>query len=139
MNQQSMGRSANEKFERGSCMIRKCLCIALCAGSALFFQQSGAQAKTVNMGSLSRDTVSFACGRAGGQPFGTENSADQYGCSASFAIVTCTETGGCIATVNDLTPVVGNSIDSILSIGSINQGPAVHPLNARMEQRYQPQ
>ncbi|HEY4089533.1 MAG TPA: hypothetical protein VGM43_26585 [Bryobacteraceae bacterium] len=113
-------------------MIRKCLYIALCVGGALLFEQSEAQAKTVNMGSLSRDTVSFACRRAGGQAFGTENSADQYGCSASFAIVICSETNGCVATVNDLTPVVGNSIDSILSIGSINQGLAVQPINARV-------
>jgi hypothetical protein len=92
------------------------------------------------MGNLSRDTVSFACGRAGGQAFGTENDDPQYGCSAAFAYVICSETDGCVATVNDLTPVAGNSIDSILSIGTSNQIRAIQPIDARIQPQYrQPQ
>jgi hypothetical protein len=120
-------------------MIRKSLCIAVCAGGALFLQHSDAQAKTVNMGNLSRDTVSFACGRAGGQAFGTQSGDDQYGCAAAYAYVICTEADGCVATVNDLTPVAGNSIDSILSIGTTSQTRAIQPLNARVQPLYKPQ
>jgi hypothetical protein len=120
-------------------MIRKYLCLALCGCGAFLLFHSEASAKTVNMGSLSRDTVSFACRRAGGVPYGTQNGSDQYGCSAAYAVVACSDDAGCVATVNDLTPVPGNSIDTVLSIGQPAPPPAVQPLNARVQQQYKPQ
>jgi hypothetical protein len=89
-------------------------------------------AKTVNMGTLSRETVSLECGRAGSAYY--EMPPRGYGCYGHVANVFCTDDGGCAANMTDLIPVHGNGIAYILSLGrtpfhsAVRVGP-IRPIN----------
>jgi hypothetical protein len=107
------------------------------AAGMMVFSLAQAEAKTVDMGSISRSDVSNACKRAGGASFGIGTLEKSYGCSTAAGSVYCTAEGDCVARVLDTVPMIGNSLDYVLTRGQ--NGPAasmiqpkdhsIHPLS----------
>lgn len=107
-------------------------CLALALGM-MAGGLSQAEAKTINMGHISRSDVSSACGRAGGSTFGIGNLEKAYGCSTVVSEVYCTAEGICGANVRDTLPLTGNSLDFVLTHGQNKPAAAmIQPVNSRI-------
>ena len=110
------------------------LCLALLVG-ALSMAHQPADAKTVNMGVLSRSAVKSACDRAGGHSFGIYDENSAYGCENDRAIVNCTPDSLCAGFINDMVPVTGNSLRVILGGQPSGAAKMVQPVNAQVSAR----
>jgi hypothetical protein len=100
---------------------------------------SQAEAKTVNMGPISRGDVSSACSRASGIGFGITNLERSYGCATKVGQVYCTAEGECVGQVADTVPMTGNSLDFVLTHGQNTPAAAmVMPLDTRIVPLKQP-
>jgi hypothetical protein len=100
---------------------------------------SPAEAKSLNMGSISRSDISSACNRAGGTAFGIGNLSRAYGCSTPVGEVYCTAEGICGAVVSDTLPLTGNSLDFVLTRGQNKPASVmVRPVDSRIVPIQQP-
>jgi len=100
---------------------------------------SQAEAKSLNMGSISRSDISSACNRAGGSAFGIGNLERAYGCSTEVGEVYCTPEGLCVAQVSDTRPLTGNSLDFVLTHGrNASAAAMIRPLDPRITPLKQP-
>jgi hypothetical protein len=94
---------------------------------------SPAEAKTINMGSISRSDVSSACNRARGSDFGIGDLQRAYGCATKVGQVYCSSDGECVAQVPYTTPMTGNSLDFVLTHGRNTPAAAmIQPLDPRI-------
>lgn len=98
-----------------------------------------AEAKTINMGSISRSDISSACSRARGAAFGIGNLDRSYGCATKVGEVYCDADGNCVAQASDTLPLTGNSLDFVLTRGRNNAAASmVQPLDPRITPLKQP-
>lgn len=112
-------------------MNRQVVCLAM---GMIVAGVSHAEAKTINMGVLSRNEVKSACERAGARHYGIENLDGGYGCISDVADVICTVDNLCHASIGDTRPMTGNSLDYVLTYGkAIPPATKVLPLDRRVE------
>jgi len=81
-----------------------------------------AAAKTINLPAFSRNAVSSACTRAGGNAYGIHEEGLPYGCATQKGRVECSPDAECAAYVSDLLPQAATSLDAILG-GGLRAGP----------------
>jgi hypothetical protein len=94
---------------------------------------SPAEAKTINMGSISRSAVSSACNRARGADFGIGDLDRAYGCTTKVGQVYCSPDGDCVGQVPFTTPMTGNSLDFVLNHARSTPAAAmIQPLDPRI-------
>ena len=106
-------------------------------GVLLFFGMHASEAKTVQMGAISRAAMQSACLRAAGTAFGIQDLSAAYGCYSGIAAASCNgDRDGaeptCIAVVDDMRPVTGNSPSYILGIARSIPSQRIQPVNARV-------
>ena len=93
-----------------------------------------AQAKAVNLGTISRAELKTSCEKAGGESYGIDDPNVEFGCKAhEHGIISCAPAGACQLFVGDLVPVTGNSLPTILGLGP-SQALVVMPANSRLLQ-----
>ena len=99
--------------------------------AAVLADADPAEAKTLELKDLSRNTVASACARAGGTAYDIRNEASPYGCISARGSVTCDVNANCWGYVSDLRPMPSNSIDAILD--SVKRGPSrIRPADLRI-------
>jgi hypothetical protein len=107
--------------------------------AGLTLASAEAVAKSIPMGTLSRSLVRDECLRAGGRPFGIADETAAYGCSARYAVVSCTPETDCRAVVRDTIPVPGNSLRAIFNLDQPGTSSrAVQPVDARVNSTVTP-
>ena len=112
-------------------MNRQVVCLAM---GMIVAGVSHAEAKTINMGVLSRNEVKSACERAGARHYGIENLDGGYGCISDVADVICTVDNLCHASIGDTRPMTGNSLDYVLTYGkAIPPAKTIMPQDHRIE------
>lgn len=105
--------------------------IGICAAAGMFTNVP-AQAKTVNLGLLSRNTIDIACRRANGSPYGISEDGQNYGCRTGRAVVLCLPDSTCTATVSELRPMTGNSLNLLLGTEPTGSARKIVPIDRRV-------
>jgi hypothetical protein len=100
------------------------------AGALLLVLAQPASAKTISMGTLSRNSVESACEQAGGTGFGFDDDTAEYGCYAATASVICNKDSDCHAAVSELVPMTSNSLSRVLGLVGGSGARMVGPVNA---------
>lgn len=96
-------------------MSRHALLVSLGFAAALGMAAATAEAKTVQLGRYSRGEIESACGKGGGQFYGSD--VGEFGCKARERRIACSPNGDCKLTIGDLVPMTGNSLATIFNYG----------------------
>lgn len=109
--------------------------ICFIALSAMLMPSSAAEAKIVPMAPMSKPALDNACRSAGGDPHGTLDDSETYGCRGDLGDVICTADGTCVGSVGDTTRMTGNSVGAIIGGRSSGDPIKIGPKDARIDPR----